>query len=207
MKRHNSIIKQKKCKCSADCVKFPTIGYAGYYINHYPGEKNKKMKDNDDALTKLSKQLKRVQGLIRDAAKTKSKGDYLKIADILFSNFIKRRDSNNGKNIVCICCKKGFMLNDKDSSGNYIVQALHFVPRGTYSLRYDERNVHAGCSHCNLMMHLESEGSAYQNYRQYLIDSLGKEEVEEMETHKRRVNKLTEEDLKEIIKKYKSLIP
>lgn len=207
MRKFNSTIVQKKCKCSEDCDKYPTLGYKGYFIYHFPGEIKKQKQNNKAVLSRLSRQLHKVQKLVNDAVREKSKSDYLKIADILFSNYIKRRDSNNTKIINCICCNKTYSLKDKDTSGNYIVQALHFVPRGIYSFRFDERNVHAGCSYCNLMMHLEPEGIAFKNYRNYLVNCLGEEEVSHMQAQKKIVGKITESDIKVIIEKYKSLIP
>jgi hypothetical protein len=207
MRKFNSTIVQKTCKCSEDCEKYPTLGYKGYYIYHFPGDIKKQKQNNKAVLSRLSRQLHKVQKLVNDAVKDKSKSDYLKIADILFSNYIKRRDSGTSKTISCICCNRGYTLKDKDTSGNYIVQALHFVPRGIYSLRFDERNVHAGCSYCNLMMHLEPNGVAYKNYRNYLVNCLGEEEVVKMESEKKKVGKITEADIKSVIEKYKSLTP
>ena len=207
MKKFNSTIVQKKCKCSEDCEKYPTLGYKGYFIYHFPGEIKNQKQNNKAVLSRLSRQLHKVQKLVNDAVREKSKSDYLKIADILFSNYIKRRDCDNYRFIKCICCGNTYNMKDKDNSGNYIVQTLHFVPRGIYSLRFDERNAHAGCSHCNLMMHLEPDGIAYKNYRSFLVGCLGENDVKEMELKKREVGKLTESDIKSVIEKYKSLNP
>lgn len=197
MKRFNSSITQKKCKCSADCDKYPTIGYKGYFIHHFPGEIKKQYRKHKAQLSKISRELHKV-------SKENTKSDYLKIADILFGNWIKKRDSDSNKNITCVCCGGTFNLKDKDTSGNYVVQCMHFVPRGVYSLRYNEINSHAGCCYCNLSMHLESNGLAYQRYRRFLVDAVGEEEVVHMEEQKREINKITESDLKLIIEQYKT---
>lgn len=181
MKRYNSTIIQKKCKCSPDCNLYPTMGFKGYNNKHFPNEINETKKET----------------------KIKTKSDYLKLADILFSKFIKNRDSDSNGNIQCVCCYKTYNLKDKDSSGNYIVNNLHFVQRNVYSLRFSEINCHAGCSVCNLDMHLNPEGLAYKRFKQYLIDAVGEEEVNEMELQKREINKLSEFELKTIIEKYK----
>ena len=197
MRKFNSSIAQKKCKCSADCDKFPTLGYKGYFIHHFPGEIKKQYRNNKAQLSKISRELHR-------SSREKTKSDYLKIADILFGNWIKKRDSDSNKNITCICCGGTYNLNDKDTSGSNVVQCMHFVPRGVYSLRYNEINCHAGCCHCNLSMHLESNGLAYQRYRRYLVDAVGEEEVKYMEEQKREINKLTESELKQIIEQFKT---
>jgi hypothetical protein len=197
MKRFNSSIVQKKCKCSADCDKFPTLGYKGYFVHHFPGEIKKQFRNNKAQLSRISREL------YKDS-REKTKSDYLKIADILFGNWIKKRDSDSNKNITCVCCGGTFNLSEKDTSGNYVVQCMHFVSRGTYSLRFNETNCHAGCSHCNLQMHLESNGLAFQRYRRFLVDAVGEEEVRQMEEQKREVGKISESDLKTIINNYKT---
>jgi hypothetical protein len=199
MKRFNSTIVQKRCKCSENCDKYPTMGYKGYFIYHFPGEIKKQRTNNRASLSKLSREIHKISN-------DKSKSDYLKIADILFGNWIKMRDSDSNKFITCVCCGGTFNLKDKDTSGSYVVQCMHFVPRSVYSLRYSEINCHAGCSHCNLQMHLEPEGLAYKRYRKFLVDAVGEEEIKHMEEQKREINKITESDLKTIIDKYKQLM-
>ena len=196
MKRFNSTIKQKKCKCSENCDKYPTLGYKGYFIHHFPGEIKKQRTNNRAQLSRLSRQ---IQALTRE----KTKSDYLKIADIAFGNWIKKRDADSQGNITCVCCSRTVNVKDKTPSGDYIVQCMHFVPRGTYSLRFNEINCHAGCCNCNLDMHLHPEGLAYKRYRQFLVDAVGEDEVKRMEEEKHKINKLTETDLITIIDKYK----
>lgn len=197
MKRFNSSIVQKKCKCSADCDKFPTLGYKGYFVHHFPGEVKKQFRNNKAQLSRISRELHKT-------TREKTKSDYLKIADILFGNWIKKRDSDSNKNITCVCCGGTFNLSEKDTSGNYVVQCMHFVSRSTYSLRFNEINCHAGCSHCNLQMHMESNRLAFQRYRRFLVDAVGEEEVKQMEEQKREIGKVSESDLKTIIDNYKT---
>jgi hypothetical protein len=204
MKKFNTTIVQKKCKCSPDCEKYPTIGYKGYFIYHFPGEIKKQLKSNKSITSRLSRQLHEVQGELKRAVKEKTKSDYLKVADILFGAFIKRRDADSLGNVNCVCCGGTFNTKEKTKDNDMVVQAMHFVSRATYSLRFNETNVHAGCCYCNLDMHLSPNGFAYQKYRSFLIDALGLDEVQRMEEQKREVGKITESDLKEIIDKYKT---
>ena len=193
----NSTIKQKKCKCQVNCDKYPTLGYKGYFIHHFPGEIKKQVKLNKAKISQISRKL--------HSSKADIKSDYLKMADMLFGKWIKDRDSDSAGNINCVCCFQTFNLKDKDSSGANIVQNLHFVSRGTYSLRFSEINCHAGCSFCNLQMHLEPEGLAYRRFKQFLIDAVGEDEVANMEQQKRNINKLTESELMQIIEHYKPI--
>lgn len=204
MKKFNTTIVQKKCKCSPDCDKYPTIGYKGYFIYHFPGEIKKQLKSNKSITSRLSRQLHEVQGELKRAVKEKTKSDYLKVADILFGAFIKRRDSDSLGNVNCVCCGGTFNIKEKTKDNDMVVQAMHFVSRATYSLRFNETNVHAGCCYCNLDMHLSPNGFAYQKYRSFLIDAIGLDEVQRMEEQKREVGKITESDLKQIIDKYKT---
>lgn len=198
------MIKRKKCKCAEDCEKYPTLGYKGYYVYHFPGE-IKKQKTNIKMYTsRISRQLHEVQSKLSAATKEKTKSDYLKIADILFGAYIKRRDSDSQGNVNCVCCGGTFNIKDKTNEGDMVVQNLHFVSRGTYSLRFNEINCHAGCTHCNLNMHLEADGLAFKRYKRFLIDAVGEEEVKQMEEEKYKIHKLSESDLKTIIDKYKT---
>ena len=184
--------------------KYPTLGYKGFYIHHFPGEIKKQIKSNKSVTSRLSKRLHEVQTELKKFSKEKTKSDFLKVADILFGAFIKRRDSDSKGNVNCVCCGGTFNIKDKTSEGDMVVQAMHFVSRGTYSLRFDEINVHAGCCHCNLQMHLESNGLAFQRFRRFLVDAVGEEQVKQMEEEKHKIHKLSESDLITIIDKYKT---
>jgi len=198
-----SSIKRKKCKCSDNCNKFPTLGYGGYFSLHAPkeildkvGTKKQVAKRNKNTRNKVSNLLHKDS----EADKTK----LLAMADKLFGDYIKTRDIDKGGNIVCPCCKLSYNIYDKTNDGSgYIVQPLHFVSRSVYSLRFDERQVYAGCCYCNLKMHLHPEGEAVKNYQDMLVDKLGIVEVMRMVAQKRTVNKLSVDDLKEVIQKYK----
>lgn len=190
MKKYNSTLKVKKCKCSKECSAYPTIGYKGYNIAHFPDNIEKKK-----ALDKPHPS--------DDKTRSITKSNYLRLADIAFGNWIKKRDSDSNGNVDCICCGRTYNLKDKNESNEKVIQALHFVPRGVYSLRFSEINVHAGCSFCNLLMHVFPDGHQYKVYKEYLINSVGEDVVREMEAEKRNINKITENDLKTIIKKYK----
>jgi len=67
--------------------------------------------------------------------------NYQKKLDRVFSEFIRRRDSDQNGNISCISCGK--IVNWKQSD------AGHYVNRKHMSLRYDEKNVNAQCRACN----------------------------------------------------------
>lgn len=148
----------------------------------------------------------------------KTKSEMLIIADRVFSRHIINRDKDANGNVQCPCCLKVFSVEQTDNSfykkedgfdrinndkGNKIIQALHFIDRGVYLLRFDEDNVHAGCCYCNLDMHLNKNGFAYRNYYQFMIDNYGEEAVAEMTVAHRKINKLELTQLKNIIEHYR----
>jgi len=53
-------------------------------------------------------------------------------------------------------------------------------------------------------MHLHPEGQSVKNYQDKLIDKLGIVEVMRMVAQKRIINKLSIEDLKEVIQKFQT---
>lgn len=226
---YSSIIR-KTCKCG--CSRMPSLGYAGYNQNCNPKRKQEildKMKQRQaNALQqsktkpKPSSSLKSsVRGLVdKNIGKDKvigSKSELLRLADRAFSDFIKNRDVKDGK-FTCPCCNKTYfakameeeeisdedvdVLNGVDSEGKRLICTMHFVDRDIYSLRFDEDNAAAGCSYCNLRMHLHPKDVEYQNFRKHLVGKFGEQSVAEMELQKRKINKLEITMLKNVIEHY-----
>ena len=195
-----SIIRKKTCKCgNPKC--YPTLSFHGWNFKCAPQEIKDKNGTKKDVAKRNKAARNKVSNLLNkdsDADKTK----LLAMADKLFSDRIKERDADKDGNIICPCCKLSYSLKDKASDGTYIVQPLHFVSRGTYSLRFSEENVYAGCCYCNLDMYLHPEGKSVLNYQNKLIDKLGIVEVMRMQAESRKLHKVSSSDLQEIIKKY-----
>jgi len=126
----------------------------------------------------------------------KSKSELLREADRLFADYIKARDTGKNGRIYCPCCKEYFRATD------YEVNCMHFIDRDVYSLRFDEDAAHAGHATCNRNQHYDPKGIEYQNFKQFLVDKFGEAAVEEMELAKRKINKITEQQLKVVIEHY-----
>lgn len=121
----------------------------------------------------------------------KTKGAWLKEAQVAFNAYIRERDRLAGHS--CICC--GSPL---DWTGNN-VDAGHYRSRGSAPhLRFDERNVHAQTKKCNRY----GAGRAV-DYRLGLIARAGLEAVEELEADNAPKN-YTIADLQGIIATYKA---
>lgn len=135
-------------------------------------------------------------------AKTLLRSALLKKADKLFGDYVKNRDTDEQGNGICPCCGKGFNLEDKNSEEETTVNALHFVVRTVYTLRFDERNVWAGHGICNARQHRKPDGREYMNFKIFLHGKLSAAEVQKMEAAHRNINKLSNQDIVQIIKKY-----
>jgi len=140
-----------------------------------------------------------VRGL---GGETNNRNLLLKTADNTFTDWLKRRDADVNGYVKCPCCGQRFHLDAVDEQGKKIVQPLHYVSRSVYSLRFDPDNVFCGCSFDNLQMHLQPEGQAKQNYRKFLVSKLGETAAVEMESQKRKLHKLDNNQLKNIIEHY-----
>lgn len=205
-----STIVKKKCKCGK-CNHYPTLGFDGYFYLHAPeeiklrqGEKAKRSYQNKAKRQRnltLSRKIHEV-GKSGLAEKFKKKSELLRDADVVFAKFIKNRDSDKDGNVKCVCCGKTFNLSQKSGYVGSIVQVLHYIDRKVFSLRYDEDNAYCGCSTCNGNMFLNKTGTAHTMFRKYLIENLGEEAVLEMEVAHRKINKITEQQLKTVIEHY-----
>ena len=77
--------------------------------------------------------------------KTLTRQDYIKELDKIFSIFIRLRDSNERWIVVCPLCWAKIPRQK--------AQNMHFISRGVMKYRYNEKNCHAGCMRCNVILH------------------------------------------------------
>lgn len=193
--------------CKNNCGRMPEIGGQGFCFTCRPDLKEliiaKNKKRNAAKLTGT-----KLRGLAYESDSNREmvkremgKSELLKLADKVFGDWVKNRDTKNGK-VTCVCCKEEYFTDAVDSSGKAVIQPLHFVNRGVYDLRFDADNVHAGCCYCNLKQHLNPKGLEYQRYRKFLVNKLGETAVAEMELVKRKINRIEERQLKTVIEHY-----
>jgi hypothetical protein len=114
--------------------------------------------------------------------------DYIKLAQITFNKYIRLRDKGN----VCISCQKP---PKKLNSGHFYNANNH------WNVRFDERNVHLQCEHCNTFL----SGNLIE-YRSNLINKIGLEQLTLLEAEAKKTRKFTIDELKEIINTYKKKI-
>lgn len=113
-----------------------------------------------------------------------------KLAVNAFNKFIRERDCI-GDYFTCISC--GEFKNKR------FAQAGHFIPSTYSQLKYNEDNVHAECLQCNCI-----DNNHLVGYRKNLINKIGVEKVEWLESHNiANTKKWDRQELLEIISKYK----
>ena len=106
--------------------------------------------------------------------------------DKVFSLWIRRRDGDTKGYGKCVTCGKHSLL-----------QASHFIPRQHLSVRWDGRNVHGACAHCNCWLH----GNLI-NYTLFMQKTYGQDVVDELMRLKRTTVKFTRDDYERMIKEF-----
>ncbi len=108
----------------------------------------------------------------------------------LFSEYIRRKDADEGGTNECYTCKKLFHWRE--------LQCGHFVPGRTNSVLFDVRVVRPQCARCNIWL-----GGNYANFTLRLLDEVGREQVDELLALKHQTLKYTKSDIQDLIEKYK----
>lgn len=79
--------------------------------------------------------------MIPKPVKRKSKGEAMRMADLVYSYYRRQSLADDSGIVRCISCGKRFHWTALDAG--------HFHGRGTHSLRFYDKNVHAQCRTCN----------------------------------------------------------
>lgn len=120
----------------------------------------------------------------------KTVAELLKLTQIAFNRWIKKRDSFD-KMFYCISSGKLCPLRD--------MTAGHYYPVSTSSnLRFDEDNVHGQSLQENFY-----NGSHQEGYRKNLINKIGEEAMERLDREAHKEKKWTKQELLDIIDRYK----
>ena len=142
----------------------------------------------DYARGKMAKKVKAENKVKKERLKTK--GQHLKELQIIFNKFIRLRD----KNEPCISCRTKSDV--KYDAGHYI--AVSESP----ALRFNEDNCHKQCSnYCNV-----NKSGNYHAYRFHLIDKIGVERVEALESSRHIPIHLSIPEIDELKNIYKKKI-
>jgi hypothetical protein len=172
-------VKEKKCKqCWKSFVPYSSL-------DKYCSSKCK---------VKWEKEKEKVKKAKAREKKKVSVSTLMKVLDSVFSQYVRLRDciatTWSKTQLKCFTCD--MPVEYKQS------QNMHFIPRATKTLRYDERNCHGWCMRCNVIL----KG----NYLEYFIrmeKKYWRKVVDEMLAEKNKIWKLTPEWLQEKIEYYK----
>lgn len=116
--------------------------------------------------------------------------DWIKLTQQVVNKYIRERDKNE---LNCISCGKFI---------NGVRHASHYLSAGNnYSVRFNTDNIWVSCYKCNVML----SGNQLE-YRKRLIEKIGIERVEYLESIAKETVKYTVEDLQNIIKEFKEKI-
>lgn len=142
-------------------------------------------KQREKAAEKRAKEERAKVRKARESLKTRS--DYLKELQAVFNKFIRLRD----RDLPCISC--GRFHQGKWDAGHY--RTVGSSPE----LRFNEDNCHRQCVPCNRHQH----GNVVE-YRLGLIERIGLARVEFLERKDHPPLKLTEDEIRDLIKVYKA---
>lgn len=127
----------------------------------------------------------------RTAFKSKKKSLKAKCWKV-FSEFIRKRDSDENGMATCISC--GTVKPWKE------IHAGHYIPKSLgLSIYFDEKNVNAQCAGCNTFRH-----GNLSAYALALKTKYGEGILEELDARRKQIKKIPEWEYQEMIEKYKS---
>ena len=106
----------------------------------------------------------------REVERDESLSSVIEDLDVVFSQFIRLRDSDENGYITCYCGKVVYW-NEADNS--------HFIPRAHMNTRFSEDNCNASCRHCNqsLKGNLRVYGRWLEEKRPGLVEALEEQAI------------------------------
>ena len=118
----------------------------------------------------------------------KTTQDWLKEAQTIFNKYVRLRDMG----LVCVSCQQP---PKKKNCGHYFSQGGHS------NVRFDEDNCHLQCEHCNTFL-----SGNLLNYQIGIQKRIGAQKLLELQERAHVTKKWSIEELKEIIKTYKTKV-
>lgn len=177
------LIKEKRCKiCRNKFVPRDTIQSVCSYdcaLEKLKRDKNRK-----------AKEWKKRRAEMKEELRTRS--FYVRQLQTLVNRYVRNRD--NGRK--CISCEH--VLNSDVKK----FDAGHFYSAGHYpELRFNLDNIHGQCVECN-----QFRGGNLHEYRIRIIERIGQERFEQLESEKNKPSDLSKNDLKGLICDFKQLL-
>jgi len=110
-----------------------------------------------------------------------------------FSKYIRTKNASHNGFVRCVTCDTAYHWKQ--------MQAGHFTDGRHNNTLFDERNVHSQCKKCNLAL----KGNKLKYYK-YMLEKYGQGVIDELEILDDIPRKFTLEELKEMRKKFKSMV-
>lgn len=109
-----------------------------------------------------------------------------------FSDYVRRKDADEGGTVSCVTCNRLDYWRDVDCG--------HFVKRQHRSTRWDVRNCSTQCRRCNHFM-----AGRQDDYSRAIIKKHGLQVYEELMQLKYQTKKHSRSEIEEMIEHYKKL--
>jgi len=120
-------------------------------------------------------------------AKVKSIAKEVDGAAVLLQLLVRLKAADDNGYVSCVVC--GVRRHYKDG-----MQGGHFISRSRVATKLMEENVHPECCGCNM------PGSGHEaGYAAYMVDTYGKEFIEELHDISRQQRKYYRDEVKEIV--------
>ena len=118
----------------------------------------------------------------------------VKKLDKIFSIWVRSKDADHAGMVDCFTC-------GVSKSWKYEIDAGHFMGRGKYATRWEERNVKCQCKKCNGFR----SGEQYL-FAKHLDEEYGKGTADELVYQSNQLARFTNDELLEKIKYYTELV-
>lgn len=165
-------------------------GGAHYKINCFTAPKTAIKTKTPIITSKPTKPLKRAYIQPRSRTNTRKKLTYE--LDRIFSIYIRRKDAVNGF-AKCVTCPARMPYK--------LMQNGHFISRKRIATRWDVRNCHVQCKHCN-----ETLDGNLKVYKAFMLQKYGPDVLYDLKQLANSGDKITTIRLSEMITMYKHLV-
>lgn len=122
--------------------------------------------------------------------KAPTRSQLVKKLDTVYSQYVRLDKSDSNGNVSCVTC--GDVMFWKQAQNG------HFISRAKYPTRWHDDNCNVQCMRCNVFL----KGN-YIEYTIYMIDSYGRDYVDELKALSVSGEKMSTPDMKELIEFYK----
>lgn len=118
---------------------------------------------------------------------------HFKKLDNVFSKYVRLKEADEFGNVKCCTCPTIEHWKEMDCG--------HFMPRGNFSVRWNEFNCHPQCKICNQI----NNGEPIK-YEKFINNTYGANAADIMRQQARKVRKFTQGEIDELIKYYQDKI-